>query len=88
VLEDGCLESPVPEILYFDIERMKSIRAQILGPDEARRVMRGVMTSSDGLNARLSEALAALRNLIFICRFQHGDRVAELARAIARRVLQ
>ncbi len=90
VLEDGCLESPVPEVLYFDIERMKAIRAQILGPDEARRVMRVVTTSTDddGLNARLLEAASALRNLIFICRFQHGDRVAELARAIARRALR
>lgn len=87
VLED-LHAPPVPEILYFDLERMHSIRAQILCPSEARRVMEAIASSDDVACPRLSEAVAALRNLIFICRFQHGNRLAELVCDLAKRALE
>ena len=82
---NGSFDTPVPEILLFDLDRMRALHSQILDAKESQAVMRMVLSDEEccSNNTRLKEVAASLRNMIFICRFQHGLRVAELIQACA-----
>ena len=81
---NGSFDVPVPEILLFDLDRMREMHSQILDTRESQAIMRMVLSSEEcSNNIRLKEVAASLRNMIFICRFQHGERVAELIQACA-----
>jgi hypothetical protein len=76
---------PLPEVLLFDAERMRAIAGVCDRADE-ERLIRMVETQEvpDGTPHYLQEAAAALRRLVFVCRFQHGQRVAEITRRLAQ----
>jgi len=76
----------VPEVLQFDIGRMRGIVCDGLSLE---RILHMVDTHEvpDALPQYLKDSVASLRRIVFVCRFQHGDRIAEIAQHTAGRMI-
>jgi hypothetical protein len=85
---EGRFDAPllVPEVLQFDIERMRAIVCDDLPPE---RIIHMVDTREvpDDLPKYLKDSVASLQRMVYVCRFQHGDTVANITRRIASRML-
>ena len=76
----------VPEVLQFDIDRMRAIVCDGLAPE---RVLHMVDTHEvpDALPQYLRDSVETLWKIVFVCRFQHGDCIAAMAQRAAVRML-
>ena len=76
----------VPEVLQFDVGRMRAI---VCGGLPRERVFHMVDTNEvpEALPPYLKDSVASLRQMVYVCRFQHGDRIAELTQRAALRML-
>jgi len=97
----GNFVSPAPEILVFDIPRLRLIHASVglIGESEdanakLRITLQKLIDEDDEDNAppifpqHLVDAASQLRNVIFVSRFQHGEMFSSLARDIASRLME
>ena len=78
----GDFTPPVPEVLQFDVERMRTVvDSQI----PAERLMEMVDTHEvpDDTPQYVKENVATLRRIVYVCRFQHGERLSELIQRLA-----
>jgi hypothetical protein len=76
----------VPEVLQFDIDRMRAIVCDGLAPE---RVLHMVDTHEvpDALPQYRRDSVETLWKIVFVCRFQHGDCIAAMAQRAAVRML-
>jgi hypothetical protein len=79
--------SRVPEVLIFDLNRLRAIHATV--GNRARDLRRLVDSDEVGRDDPLPlvQAAGVLRTIIFVCRFQHGECIATLARDLAQQVI-
>ena len=79
----GDFTPPVPEVLQFDVERMRALLVDNQIP--AERLMEMVDTHEIPENTPLyvKENVASLRRMVYVCRFQHGERLSEIIQRLA-----
>jgi hypothetical protein len=79
----GDFTPPVPEVLQFDIERMRGL---VVPVDGAERLLDMVDTQEvpDDAPQYVKDSVATLGRIVYVCRFQHGERLAEMVRRVAR----
>ena len=79
--------SYIPEVLIFDIHRLRAIHANIgsRAKDLCRLVDSDEPTPDDPLP--LIQAAGVLRTIIFVCRFQHGECIVSLACSLAQQII-
>jgi hypothetical protein len=88
----------VPDILYFDFQRLKAVHMDIQTCPEQEfhnnprfdSMFRELVTTGDRirtpLSAQVSEAAATVRSVVFVCRFKHGNSIAKEAHQIANAI--
>jgi hypothetical protein len=83
----GDFTPPIPEVLQFDADRMGAL---VCDKGDVGRVIRMVESQEvpEDTPQHLKDCVASLRKLLFVCRFQHGDRIMELTRRLARQALE
>ena len=93
---EGNFVSSVPEILIFDIERLEAVRSTVSATEsvcwkDPMRLKELVSCNDDdrsGAPAAIIEACRTLRHVIFVSRFQHGIKFAQVARSIAQKLME
>lgn len=85
---EGQFDAPLlaPEVLQFDIDRMRGIMCDGY-PAEQILEMVDTHEVPDSLPQYLKDSVASLRRIVFVCRFQHGDSIAEITQRVAKRIL-
>ena len=88
----------VPDILYFDFERLKAVHHTLHTCPEEEFYSRGdfsdafheLVTSGDapkkGFSAQVTDAAEQIRAVVFVCRYRHGNAVAKVAQEIAKAI--
>jgi len=86
---EGHFDAPllVPEVLQFDLGRMRGIVCDGCAPERIIEMV-DTMEVPDSLPQYLKESVASLRKIVFVCRFQHGQRIADITQSAALRLLQ
>jgi hypothetical protein len=85
---EGRFDTPllVPEVLQFDIDRMRTIMCDGCPPEWIIHMV-DTHDVPDGLPQFLKDSVVSLRRMVFVCRFQHGNCFADITQRTAKHMM-